>query len=245
MKKIIALTAVASLLFISVFAQEKDKEKNEKKEKYKDENAIKGSGNVVTRDVPVQSFSELEASGVYQLTLIQGAKEGVKIEADDNLQSLFEVKNDGSKLIVSMKKDTHYESKNKIKVSISFKQIKSLQLKIVGNVTSQGSLSFGDLAWDNKSVGSVNLSFNAKKLDLDNKSVGDVSISGKADEAVIKSKGVGSLDAAKFVVENMDINNDGVGHAEVNATKQLKVKESFMGRVKNVGSATPKKKVVI
>jgi putative autotransporter adhesin-like protein len=240
MKKIIALTAVASLLLFSAFAQ-----KNKNKEKHYEENEIKGSGNMVTRDVPVQSFTELEASGVYQLTLIQGAKEGVKIEADDNLQDLFEVKNEGSKLIVSMKKDSNYNSKNKLKVSISFKQLSNLQLRIVGNVTSQGSLSFGNLEWDNKSVGSVNLAFNAKKLDLNNKSVGDMNLSGKADEAVIKHKGIGSLDAAKFVVENMDINNDGMGSVEVNATKQLKVKDSFMGKVKNVGTATPKKKVVI
>jgi hypothetical protein len=242
MKKIIALTAVASLLFCTAFAQ-KDKEKN--KEKYKDENAIKGSGNVVTRDVPVQSFDELDASGVYQLTLIQGGKEGVKIEADDNLQELFEVKNEGSKLVVSMKKDSHYDTKNKIKVSINFKQLKSLNLKVVGNVSSQGNLNFGDLSWNNKSVGNVTLAFNAKKLDLDNKSVGQVNLSGKANEAVIRNKSVGSLNAGSFVVETMDINNDGIGGAEVNATKEFKVKENSMGRVKNVGSASPKKKIVI
>jgi hypothetical protein len=242
MKKIIAFTAVASLLFsvIPAFAQ-KDKDK----EKHKDEKAIQGSGKLVTRDVPVQSFNELDARGVYQLTLIQGASEGVKIEADDNLQELFEVKNEGSKLVVSMKKDSHYDSKNKIKVSISFKQLKSLNLKVVGNVSSQGNLSFGDLSWDNKNVGNVTLAFNAKKLDLDNKGVGDVNLTGKANEAVIRNKGVGSLNAANFVVETMDINNDGVGSAEVNATKEFKVKDSFLGKVKNVGTASPKKKVVI
>jgi hypothetical protein len=43
----------------------------------------------------------------------------------------------------------------------------------------------------------------------------------------------------------MDIDNDGVGSAEVNAAKEIKVRESFLGKVRNVGPATIKKKVVI
>jgi hypothetical protein len=244
MKKIMALAAVASLLFAFIPAHAQKEKGNKEKHKYKNEKAIQGSGNLITRDVPVQSFDQLEASGVYQLVLIQGAKEGVKVEADDNLQDLFEVKNEGSKLIVNMK-DTNYESKNKVKISVSFKQLKSMDLKVVGNVSSDGNLKFGDLSLNSKTVGSVTLAFNVQKLDFDNKSVGSVNLSGKANEAVIRSKGVGSLKAGDFVVENLDINNDGVGGAEVNATKEFKVRDSFLGKVKNVGSATPKKKVVI
>jgi hypothetical protein len=39
----------------------------------------------------------------------------------------------------------------------------------------------------------------------------------------------------------MDIDNSGVGGAEVNAEKEFKVSDSFLGKVKNRGSATAKK----
>jgi len=239
MKQLIAIACACLLSAISVTnlsAQEKDKGKEKK---------IEGSGNVVTKDVAVQSFNELDVSGVFHLVLVQGSKEAVKIEADDNLQDLFEVKNEGSKLMVSMKKDSHYSTKKKINVTITFKQLKSMDLKMVGNVTQEGNMSFDNLSMDNKSVGAVTLSFNAQKLDLDNKSVGDMNLSGKVDNAVIKNKSVGALKATDLVVQTMDINNDGVGSAEVNAVKEIKVKDSFLGKVKNVGAATIKKKVVI
>jgi hypothetical protein len=70
---------------------------------------IEGNGNLITRDVAVKSFTELKASGVYELKLIQGNTESVKIEADENLQDLFTVTNDGNKLIIDMKK---MENKN-------------------------------------------------------------------------------------------------------------------------------------
>ena len=77
---------------------------------------------MVTREVSVQSFDELNVSGVFSVLLTQGGKEGVRIEADDNLQELFEVKNEGSKLNISMKKDVNFSSKKKLKVYISFKK---------------------------------------------------------------------------------------------------------------------------
>jgi Putative auto-transporter adhesin, head GIN domain len=233
------------LLFLSIIvmfssftagAQENEKAKTK----------IEGSGNVITKEVNVQSFDQIDVSGVFSLHLAQGGKEEVKIEADDNLQSLFEVKNEGSKLVISMKKDVNFNSKKKMKVYITFKKIKSMDLKTVGDVSGQ-SLSFDDLRFGNKSVGSVDLKLTAQSLAIDNKSVGDVTLSGKAENAVIKNKSVGSLNAGSFVVQTMDIDNNGVGSAEVNAEKELKVSDSFLGKVTNKGSATAKrtKKVTI
>lgn len=240
MRKVIAKACGVLLMTLSVttaFSQ-KDNDKEPK---------IEGSGNVITKEVAVQPFDQLEASGVFNVVLTQGAKESVKIEAEDNLQPLFEVKNDGSKLMVDMKKDSHFNSKKKMTVYITFRNLKSMDLKMVGNVSSTGNLNFGDLSLANKSVGSVDLALNAQKLDINNKSVGNLKLSGKAENAVIRSNSVGAIKASDLLVQTMDIDNDGVGSAEVNAVKELKVKDSFLGKVKNAGSATAKRinKVVI
>jgi hypothetical protein len=49
------------------------------------------------------------------------------------------------------------------------------------------------------------------------------------------------------VVQKMDIDNSGIGSAEVNAEKELKIKDSFLGKVTNKGNATIRRmnKVVI
>jgi hypothetical protein len=237
MRKVIAIACSILLLATPVFSQ-KDKDKETK---------IEGSGNVVIKDVAVQPFDQLEASGVFNVVLTQGSKESLKIEAEDNLQPLFEIKNEGSKLMVDMKKDSHFNSKKKMTVYITFKNLKGMDLKMVGNVSSEGNLNFGDLSLANKSVGSVDLALNAQKLDIKNKSVGNLRLSGKAENAIIRSNSVGAIKASNLLVQTMDIDNDGVGSAEVNAVKELKVKDSFLGKVKNAGSATAKRinKVVI
>ena len=235
MRKVIIIACSILLLATTVFSQ-KDKETK-----------IEGSGNVITKDVTIQPFDQLEANGVFNVVLTQGNKESLKIEAEDNLQALFEIKNEGSKLMVDMKKDSHFNSKKKMTVYITFKNLKSMDLKMVGNVSSEGNLNFSDLSLANKSVGSVDLALNAQKLDINNKSVGNLRLSGKAENAIIRSNSVGAIKASDLLVQTMDIDNDGVGSVEVNAVKELKVKDSFLGKVKNAGSATAKRinKVVI
>ena len=219
--------------FVNLHAQDNEKNKDRRK--------IEGSGNVITKDVSVQPFDQLDVSGVFSLVLMQGNKEEVKIEADDNLQELFEVKNEGSKLIISMKKDVNFHSKgdkNKMKVYITFKKLKSMDLKTVGNVISEANMSFDNLDINNKSVGNIDLKLTTQSLNIQNKSVGNVKLSGKADNVTINNKGVGSIQAADFVVQKMNIDNSGIGSAEVNAEKELKIKDSFMGKVTNKGNAT-------
>jgi hypothetical protein len=234
MRKIFLFIGV-SLLASSLYLQAQEKDKG------KDKPKIEGSGNIITKEVNVQSFDELTATGVFSVLLTQGSKEQVKIEADDNLQDLFEVKNDGSKLIISMKKDVNFSSKKTMKVYVTFKKIKNMELNMVGSLTSNDNLNFDDLSIKNKSVGSLDLKMTAQSLNVDNKSVGNVKLNGKAENAVIKNNGVGSIRAADFVVQKMDIENTGVGSAEVNAEKELKVKDSFLGRVTNKGNAPTKR----
>jgi len=208
---------------------------------------IVGSGNVTTRDVPVSSFSQLDVSGIFNLILAQGNKEDVKIEADDNLQELILVNAEGSALTVSMKKNVSIKTSKKMNVYITFKQLKGLDLRTVGNVTTTGTLNFDDLQLNNKSVGNVALKLSARSVNLENKSVGNLELEGKADNAVVKNKSVGNFRAAGFVVQTMDMDNNGIGNAEVNAEKSLKLKSSGFGKVRNKGAGSVIKlnKVVI
>jgi hypothetical protein len=233
-KNLIALAAGA-LLTTAAFAQKHE--------------TIEGNGKLVTRDVSVGSFSDLKASGVYELKLSQGAKESVKIEADENLQEYFDVKTEGDKLVISTKKmeNKNLKVKNKMRVYVTFKSLKNLEVSTVGNISADEALTFGDLKVSNSSVGNINLNLTANKLDMTNSSVGDVNLKGKAQDVVFVNSGVGSLKAGDFMVQTMNIENNGVGSAEVNAEKELKVKDSFLGKVKNKGAAPArnKNKVVI
>ena len=232
-KNLFLMLAITALGFSSM-AQKNDK--------YEDKDRIEGSGNVITKDITVKSFDELNASGVFNLLLSQGDKESLKIEADDNLMDLFIIENDGSTLTIKMKKNSNFNSKKQLKVYVTFKTLKSMNLGMVGGTSSDEKLKFADLKLKNQSVGSVSLNMTLQTLNMENQSVGSVKLEGSAENAVVKNNSVGSINAGNFVVQKMDIENNGVGSATVNAEKELKYSDSFLGKVSNKGNATVKKK---
>lgn len=231
MKKAIGLI-MFTVCGLSVFAQEREK--------------IVPSGNVVSRDVNVQAFDAIEAKGLYELVLSQGDKESVRIEADDNLQSLFSVVNTSGKLVIDMpglrNKNIQFDEKNdkhemRLKVYVTFRKLNSLDIAVIGNVRSVTPIKCEEVKITSKNVGNVNLQLTAEKVTVENKGVGNIELTGKAKEAVVTNNGVGQFDGETFVVQTMDIDNSGVGKANVNVEKNLKVKQSFLGKVTNAGSA--------
>ena len=232
-KNLFLMLAITALGFSSM-AQKNDK--------YDDKDRIEGSGNVITKDISVKSFDELNASGVFNLLLSQGDKESLKIEADDNLLDLFIIENEGSTLTIKMKKNSNFNSKKQLKVYVTFKTLKSMNLGMVGGTSSDEKLKFADLKLKNQSVGSVSLNMTLQTLNMENQSVGSVKLEGSAESAIVKNNSVGSINAGNFVVQKMDIENNGVGSATVNAEKELKYSDSFLGKVSNKGNATVKKK---
>ncbi|MDQ6610096.1 MAG: DUF2807 domain-containing protein [Bacteroidota bacterium] len=204
---------------------------------------IEGNGKIITKEIAVTSFDALKASGVYELNLSQGDKESVKIEADENMQQYFNVRNEGTQLVIDMKelKNKNMHLKSKMKVYVSFRKLKELDLSTIGGVHATSQLNFADLSIKNSSVGHVDLDLLANTLNLKNTSVGMVKLSGKAQSAVFTNNDVGNLDAGSFIVQTMNIDNSGVGGAEVNAEKELKVKDNMLGRVRNKGAAQMKK----
>ena len=227
------------MLAITAFSFSMQAQKNDK---YDDKDRIEGSGNVITKDISVNSFDELDASGVFNLQLSQGDKETLRIEADDNLMDLFIVENEGSTLTIKMKKNSNFNSKKQLKVYVTFKNLKSMNLGMVGGTSSDEKLKFADLKLKNQSVGSVSLNMTLQTLNMENQSVGSVKLEGSADNAVVKNNSVGSINAGNFVVQKMEIENNGIGSATVNAEKELKYSDSFLGKVSNRGNATVKKK---
>ena len=163
------------------------------------------------------------------------------------MQSLFSVSNDGNTLVIDMPelKDGHINIKDKNdkhqklnwKVYVSFKNLKSIDVGVVGNVHSETPVKSEAFEIDSKNVGNIDLELTTNKLTVENKGVGKMTLNGTATNAVINNAGVGELEGEGLVVQTMNINNSGVGHASVNVQKDITIKQSFLGKVSNKGNA--------
>jgi hypothetical protein len=65
---------------------------------------VSGNGSVSEENREITAVKRIEASGMFELTLVQG-EPSLKIIADENLHELIETNIDGDRLIISTKKN--------------------------------------------------------------------------------------------------------------------------------------------
>ena len=64
---------------------------------------ISGSGNVITQERPVSGFNKIAMSGSGELIITQGSKEGLTVEAEDNIMEYIETEVKDETLELGMK----------------------------------------------------------------------------------------------------------------------------------------------
>ncbi len=67
---------------------------------------IKGSGNVMTQQMPISGFTKVEAGNSFKITITRADKFNVTVKTDDNLVEHLDVKKLGDTLVIRLKHGT-------------------------------------------------------------------------------------------------------------------------------------------
>src|SRR5262245_13018814 len=178
------------------------------------EETIRGSGNIITENRPVDKFRAIELSGAGQLVLERTGTESLSVTADDNLISMFtsEVKN--GTLYLSVERGKRPSGSPTYRVTVS--ELRKLDISGAGSIE-------------------------ATKLDGDALSIsisgaGSGHIAGRADELTNSISGAGSFDAAELKAKRAKVSVSGAGSVTVNASDELDANVSGVGSIWYIGS---------
>ena len=163
---IVALLATTTL----TFAQLKEK--------------LKGSKIVTIEQKKTESFDALEVNDDIEISLIRGEKNGVEIEADDNLHEALGLRMDGNTLVISMAKDISNYKKFNIRITYTdtFKQVTTKDKARI-NALEEIKLDEINFRCFNNSKLYLNLNSKAFSISADDKT--HVEINAKAESANI------------------------------------------------------------
>jgi len=201
---------------------------------------ITGNGQVVTQAREVKTFRAIDLEGVFNVTLMEGKTENVKVETDENIQPYILVSVEQDTLKVRMKDDIKIDKMKKINIQITFVTISSLRNAGVGELKCASQLHFKTLNVACLGVGATNLNLAADQLTIKSEVVGSLVLSGTAKTAAIEHNGLGLLQAFELKAEKMNLKVNGVGAAEVFASNELNISASGIGNVKYKGGASKK-----
>ena len=198
-----------------------------------------GSGKVVTETRQISGFDQVELSGIGSLTITQGDKEGLQIDAEDNILPRIETivqnrtlqiryqNNDWQNTVVPTKP---------IKFLLSVNNINGMELSGAGSITS-ANVKTDNLTISSSGAGSVKIgSLSAKSLTTNLSGLGGCELAGKVNSQNVVISGTGSYNAPDMESQNTTIIISGAGSSTVWSTSSLNVTISGAGSVSYYGS---------
>ncbi|MBK9925238.1 MAG: DUF2807 domain-containing protein [Anaerolineales bacterium] len=204
-----------------------------------------GSGNVITETREASGYTSIKVNYPARVIVMQGPKESIKIEAEDNLLPNLQTRVRGDTLDIFYKvNDDGYVNPTKpVKITVVVKELKDVHFD------SAGALILDGIKTDSLDVsvsGAGNLEVNdldAKKFSVDLSGAGSMSATGEADDFDLNISGFGSFNGKDLHNKTARVNLSGAGSATVWVDDTLDATISGAGSVNYYGSPEVTKQV--
>jgi len=199
--------------------------------------SVSASGVVKTETRAVAGYTGISLALPAKVTIVQGGKEGLTIEADDNFLPLIEtVVERGTLKIRSTERNTNFKGKN-FKINITVDAINIDQLSVAGSgdiVAAQ--LKSPKLKVSIAGSGDINLkALDAESLKVSISGSGDFNASGTANDFEGSIAGSGTLRAERLKTKNVAVKIAGSGDVSIWATDAITLSVAGSGDVKYWG----------
>lgn len=178
---------------------------------------IHGSGKIVSQTRTVDECSGLMIKNLGNVYLTQDDNQSILIEADDNIIDQVITREEGGVLVVGLKDGSY--SNVTLKAYISLKTIESLTINGAGNITTQNSLSCGDLY----------VTING---------AGNIIVKGTGDYLNSLINGAGNITSKEFPVAKCKAYVNGAGNCTVYVTDELDATVNGAGNIYYYGNPT-------
>ncbi len=199
-------------------------------------NEVEGNGKVISEAREVPAFNEIRIEGVFNVFLSMGEKATVKVETDENIQPVIIASVENGVLTIKMKDSTSLSKMTKIDVFVSVAELRKLSTEGVGKLRCLTQLEVKELELNCKGVGSTSIDLISEKLTVHSEIVGALMLAGRVNEVLIDHNGVGGIQAFNLKAEKLRLNLDGIGGAEVFASKELLIEAKGLGGIKYKGN---------
>jgi hypothetical protein len=197
----------------------------------------RGSGTVITETREVSDFDKVVFSTFGDLTIEQGERESLTIEAEDNvLPGIVTEMRDGQLIIEYPEQfGRGVVPTRPVRYTLTVRNLSLLAISGAGNVTMP-RLKTETLAVSLSGAGNFDLTdLQADRLDFTLSGAGNMNASGEVESQGVRLSGLGNYDAADLQSSTAEVSVSGAGSATVWVEQDLDVKISGAGSVNYYG----------
>lgn len=203
----------------------------------------KGNGHVVSKTYNETGFRNIDVSAAMKVYLTQGDAYDVKIDAEDNILELIEVKKEGEKLIFKFKNNISVNPTKDIVIHITAPDFHELDASGAGGFVSTGVIKTNELLLDLSGATKVKLDVEVNKINIDASGASKIILAGNANILGVDGSGSTKVEAYDLKTQKTSIEISGSGGANVYAEKELNVEISGAGNVSYKGNPSISKDI--
>jgi hypothetical protein len=200
------------------------------------------AADTVTEARNVSGFHRIEADGQLDITLVQGDKEGVVVEAAASMLPMVHTDVRAGTLVVSVRPErgvldwlSGRALTKQVRLTINFRELDRIESAGTVSVVAD-SLKATDLRLDFSGACDLRIAdLRAQKVVLDGSGSIKARIGGAVARQSIDLSGAGTYDGRELTSEDTVVGLSGAGKVLVNATKTLSVEISGAGLVEYAG----------
>jgi len=197
----------------------------------------KGNGNVQKKDREIASFSVISASSGLDVYVVQGDKESLTIEVDENLMEHIITRVKGDELI--LKVDCNIRRATKMIVYVTLVNVHEINVSSGADFETRGLINASNLDISVSSGADAKMEINAKELSCSVSSGADARLQGKADYFAGKASSGSDLRAKELIAKTCKAKASSGGDVSVYASEAIEAHASSGGDVSYYGN--PKK----
>jgi hypothetical protein len=192
---------------------------------------VRGNGNMITKTRTVGEYDKIAAGGSFDVKLVAGTEGKITIHIDENLLEylITEVENDRLKL--KWKKGSNISTRNKILITVPFKDISGVTLSGSGDVFSEATIKATDFKAILSGSGNIKLAVNSTYLSSRISGSGNIRLSGTTDKLEYSISGSGNINGYELVSNEADVRISGSGGIKTNVTENLKARIAGSGNI--------------
>lgn len=196
----------------------------------KDLICVKGSGEKVVQEIPMESFDAIELSIGADVELTQGERQYVEIEGQQDI--IDNIKLDVTNGVWKIKHKKCVLTHKDVTIRITLPELTSVKISGSGDVITTNTFTgLDDLDLKISGSGDMDVAAEANTLDLKISGSGNIDLYGFANAQSIDVSGSGDINSFEFPVSSCDIDIHGSGNCEVTVESNLDVKISGSGDV--------------
>jgi hypothetical protein len=200
-------------------------------------NTVGGSGNVVSRQIDVTTFSRLQVSGTFTATVSVGDAEAVTVRIDDNLVDRLDVHVTGATLHIGLRSGTSVTNAT-LEADVTVRSLSAVDVSGASDVTLTDPLASDAFSIAVSGASRLTGAVEVEEGSMHVSGASDVELSGSATSATVTLSGASSFSAEHLTIDRLEIDLSGASDADVAVTGTLSAGASGASSLRYTGSPT-------